>query len=260
MSVKDQNLPTEIRVGFVKKVYGILISMLVVSFAIASPFVFNEQKAMDFMDKNQWILVITSGVLLLHQVVNLAICFENCCGGGPCRRTYLKMFVTVPWNYIFCMTYAVCIGVVLGFICSQYTAESVCLIFIISAVLMAALTIYMVYTNADFTTKGAYLFVALVGLLILGILALFFPGNSLLHKAIATLGAVIMSFMIIYDTQLIFGSLPECLQMGRSPARTFEFTVDMYCFAAYQLYLDFINLFLYLLELFGRRRDGRRRD
>jgi len=63
----------------------------------------------------------------------------------------------------------------------------------------------------------------------------------------------LMSFVIIYDTQLIFGT--ASLEMGRSAARKIEFTVDMYCFAAYQLYLDFVNLFLYLLELFGDRQN-----
>jgi len=253
LSVKDRNLPPEIRLGFVKKVYGILTSMLVVSFTIASPFVFNEDETMEYMRKNTWIIGVTTMFLLIHQIVNIAICFESCCGGGPCMRTYLKMFVKVPWNYIFCMTYAICFGVVLGFISSQYTAQSVCLVFILTAVIMMSLTVYAVTTNADFTGSGMYIFAAMVGFVLLGILAMFFPGNNTLHKAIAALGAILMSFVIIYDTQLIFGT--ASLEMGRSAARKIEFTVDMYCFAAYQLYLDFVNLFLYLLELFGDRRN-----
>mmetsp|Transcript_4970 Transcript_4970/g.12076 ORF Transcript_4970/g.12076 Transcript_4970/m.12076 type:complete len:266 (+) Transcript_4970:63-860(+) len=248
-----KNVPGDIRLGFVKKVYGILTAMLVVSFAIASPFVFNEHETMEFMDKNAWICAIVLGVLLLHQIVNIAMCFESCCGGGPCMDTYLKMFVTVPWNYIFCMSYAACFGVVLGFICSQYTAQSVSFIFILTAIIMMALTIYAIRTNADFTGCGAYVLAALVGLLLLCFLSIFLPHNSFVEKAIAAIGAVVMSFVIIYDTQLIFGDAN--LQVGRSPTRKIQFTIDMYCFAAYQLYLDFVNLLLYLLELFGDRRN-----
>lgn len=161
------------------------------------------------------------------------------------------MFVTVPWNYMFCMTYAACFGVLLGLICSTYEAESVALVFILTAAIMVALTVYAVFTKTDFTGCGMYLFAALIGLLLFGIVAMFFPYDSMVHKAIAVLGAVICSFVIIYDTQLIFGSVSAGL--GRSAARKVEFTLDMYCFAAYQLYLDFVNLFLYLLELFGNR-------
>merc|ERR1712217_154321 len=112
-------------------------------------------------------------------------------------------------------------------------------------------TVYAVFTKTDFTGFGMYLFAALVGLLLFGIVAMFFPYDSMIHKAIAVGGAVLFSFIIIYDTQLIFGSASA--ELGRSAARKLEFTVDMYCFAAYQLYLDFVNLFMYLLELFGRR-------
>merc|ERR1719469_802121 len=105
LSVKDRNLPPKIRLGFVKKVYGILTAMLVVSFAVAAPFVFREHETMKFIKHHMWILAVTTVFLLIHQIVNIAMCFERCCGGGPCMKAYLKMFVTVPWNYVFCMTY-----------------------------------------------------------------------------------------------------------------------------------------------------------
>eukprot|EP00932_Pfiesteria_piscicida_P014504 SRR837773.26289.p2 GENE.SRR837773.26289~~SRR837773.26289.p2 ORF type:complete len:197 (-),score=55.79 SRR837773.26289:116-643(-) len=173
-----------------------------------------------------------------------------CCGGGPCMRTYFKMFIVVPFNYIFVMSYAAAFGVVLGFVCASYQAESVVLVFVLTAVIMVSLTIYAIVTKTDFTGCGMYLFVLLIGLICMSIVALFFPYDSMLHKVIAGLGAILMSFLIVYDTQLIFGSAAG---MGQSAASRIEFTVDMYCFAAYQLYLDFVNLFLYLLQLFGRR-------
>lgn len=226
--------------------------MLLISFGLAAPFTFRTSEAMDFMNKHPYIIAIVSVVLLIHQVVNIAMCFEACCGGGPCMRTYLKMFVKVPWNYAFLLTYSVCIGVVVGLICAQYEAASVVFVFGISAAMMLGLTLYAVFTKTDFTGCGMYIFAMLMGLLVLGLVGIIFPSHFL-YTAYAVCGAVLMSFVIIYDTQLIFGTVS--MELGRSNARRIEFTIDMYAFAAYQLYLDFINLFLYLLELFGKRRN-----
>jgi len=253
MAMKDDRMPSHIRLDFVKKVYGILTAMLMVSFLIVSPFVFNTESTMLVMRNYPWIQGLCVVILLAHNLVNMAIAFEQCCGGGACTRTYFKMFKTTPWNYIFLFTYAACFGVVLGIVCTQYKASSVGLVFLLTAGLMAALSVYAVKTKTDFTGLGMYFFVALCGLLLLGLVGMFFPYGSFFHKMMAVGGAVIFSFVIIYDTQLIFGT--ASFEFNRSAVRNIQFTVDMYAFAAYQLYLDFINMFLYLLSLFGERRD-----
>lgn len=249
-SLKDSNLPLDIRLGFIKKVYAIMTTMLVISFGIASPFVFYKQDTLDFMNEHMWILAAVGVYLLINQIVNIAMMFEMCCGGGPCQRMYFQMFITFPFNYLFVLSYAAAFGVVLGFVCASFQAESVALVFVLTAVIMAALTIYAVTTKQDFTGCGMYVFAMLCGLLLTSIVALFVPYGSLLHRVIAGLGAMLFSFIIVYDTQLIFGA--AALGFNSATSRI-EFTVDMYCFAAYQLYLDFINLFLYLLQLFGSR-------
>mmetsp|Transcript_50998 Transcript_50998/g.146444 ORF Transcript_50998/g.146444 Transcript_50998/m.146444 type:complete len:267 (-) Transcript_50998:203-1003(-) len=251
-SMKDSNLPLEIRLGFVKKVYGIMTAMLLVSFVIAAPFVFQRHETLTFMHQHAWIMGLASVFLLVHQIVNIALMFEMCCGGGPCMSMYLKMFITVPFNYLFVFSYAAAFGVILGFVCASYQAESVALVFLLTAIIMASLTIYAVTTKHDFSGCGPYIFVLCIGMLCLGLVALFFPYDSMIHKLIAGAGAILMSFLIVYDTQLIFGSAAQGFQNSGAAGRI-EFTIDMYCFAAYQLYLDFINLFLYLLRLFGRR-------
>jgi len=252
---KCRDLPPEIRMNFVKKVYGILIAMLLISFGIVYPFVFNTRPTEEVMKRHPEILGICIVLLLAQQIVNIAMMLETCCGGGPCFRTYMKMFVTVPYNYIFLFTYAVCFGVLLGFVCVQYTASSVGLVFALTAAVMIALTVFAVFTKHDFTGFGMYICAMFTGLFLLSILGFFIPGDFF-HTAIAVAGAVLFSFVIIYDTQLIFGT--ASLDLGNSAARKIEFTVDMYAFAAYQLYLDFVNMFLYLLRWFGERmpRDG----
>merc|ERR1712151_142410 len=101
----------------------------------------------------------------------------------------------------------------------------------------------------DFTGLGAYLLAALFGLVAFGFVIIRFswvwPGMySTAHMIYAALGAILFSFYIVYDTQLIVG--------GRH--KKHQFSVDDYAFAALNLFLDVINLFLMLLSLFGSRK------
>lgn len=250
--MKDPHMPASVRLDFVKKVYGILIAMLVVSFAIVAPFVYNTKETLAFMQANSWILGLCTALLLIQQLCNMALGCEACVGGSSFMNAYLNMFKTVPFNYIFLFTYAACFGVMLGFITSEYKASSVGIVFLMTASLMAALTVYAVTTNHDFTGCGMYLFAIMIGFILLSIVGLFFPG-PFTQKALAAAGAVLFRFVIIHDTQLIFGTVST--HFNGSAVRKIEFTVDMYAFAAYQLYLDFVNMFIYLLRLFGERNN-----
>merc|ERR1712194_708160 len=111
--------------------------------------------------------------------------------------------------------------------------------------------IYAVRTQADFTGSGAYVVVMLVGLLLLLMVSTLLPNSTLVQKLVAGFGATIFGFIIVYDTQQIFGSSSKAFGGGQ---RAIEYTVDMYAFAAWNLYLDFINFFLYMLQLFGERK------
>merc|ERR1719502_2299783 len=99
-------------------------------------------------------------------------------------------------------------------------------------------------TKDDFTGMGGYLMVVLMGLILTGFLCMFFPYSPIAQKLMAGVGAILFAFYIVYDTQLICGGKHQKHQFG----------VDDYVFAALNIYLDIINLFLYLMELFGERR------
>ncbi|CAE8621315.1 unnamed protein product, partial [Polarella glacialis] len=107
-----------------------------------------------------------------------------------------------------------------------------------------ALTIYAIRTNADFTNSGAYMMVGMLGLLMMIMLSVFFPTNSVWSSLIGGGGAMLFGFMIIMDTQKIFGSASQAYGGGQ---RQFEYSIDMYALAAWSLYLDYINFVLYLL-------------
>ena len=75
------------------------------------------------------------------------------------------------------MTFSVCFGLFVGFLCAQYTVKSVLLIFGLTFILIVALTIYAVKTQADFTGCGAYIMVLFLGLIMLFLVYSFFPGS-----------------------------------------------------------------------------------
>merc|ERR1719464_2608381 len=126
-------------------------------------------------------------------------------------------------------------GVSVGFTSAMYTWQSVVLAAGITVGIFFALTVYAWTTTTDFTGFGPYLFVTITSLCMFGF-ALSIMGYNLV-------GVILFSFFIVYDTQLIVGG-----------SHKVQFGIDDYCFAALNIYLDIINLFLEILSLLGDRK------
>ena len=249
-SCRDGTLPPEIRLGFVKKVYGILGLMLLLTFSISLPFIFQRESTLGFFRSHSWLLYLIIGIVFAQIVFDIAMSCQLCCGGSGLLQGYIWMMKTVPWNYLYLTTFSTCLGVMVGFFCAQYEAQSVLLVFALTSILVVALTIYAVRTKADFTGCGAYIMVSMLGLMMVILVFAMFPGSAIFSKVIAGIGATLFGFIIVYDTQQIFGSAAASFGGGK---RDFEYTIDMYAFAAWNLYLDFLNFFIYMLQLFGDR-------
>lgn len=252
-ALKDDHTPAHVRTDFVKKVYAILITMLLISFVIAYPFVMDTYNTQMFMQAHPYLMALCGVVLMAQVALNLAMTLEQCCGGSSLSNMYFTMMKTSPINYVFLFTYAACFGVMLGNICSMYKVQSVVMAFVLTAGIIGALTIYAVVTKDDFSSMGPYMVAAASGLCMLAFVSMFVPFGPFMHRVFAALSAVMLSFSVIYNTQLIFGK--ASFQFQRSAIRSVEYTVDMYAFAAYQLYLDFVTMFIYILEIVGERRE-----
>ena len=113
----------------------------------------------------------------------------------------------------------------------------------ITAMVCLGLTIFAFQTKWDFTGMGTFLFIAVLILMLFGFLAIFFPGKimSLVYGA---LGAFIFSMYLIYDTQMMMGGKHK-----------YSLSPEEYIFAALSLYLDIINIFLYILTIISASRD-----
>jgi len=222
----SDGVPVDVRAGFIRKVYMLLAVQLLLTAAIAAPIASADQ---------QW-------VLAHRQLCNAAMMgsIAAVIGVGCCCQEVARKF---PQNYLFLFFVTACEAVMVGFVCAAYTGQSVLLAAGMTSGIFLGLSMYAMTTTTDFTGMGGYLSAAITGLLMILLFGMFFP-SPFLQTLIGGCGAILFSFYIVYDTQLIVG--------GKHSKN--QFSVDDYVFAALNIYLDIINLFLYILSLFGDRR------
>jgi uncharacterized protein len=143
------------------------------------------------------------------------------------------------------MLYAALLGVMLSTIFIQYTGTSITRVFFISAASFGALSLYGYTTKRDLSPIGAFLIMGLIGLLIAMIVNIFLKSSGL-DFIISVVGVLIFAGLTAWDTQKI----KEMYDVNDDGTLTARKAI----MGALTLYLDFINLFLFLLRLVGDRR------
>ena len=139
--------------------------------------------------------------------------------------------------------YSVVNGAVLSSIFFVYTAESIYVAFFVAAGTFAVTSLFGYFTKKDLSTWGRILMMALIGLIIASIVAIFVPS---INPLLSYIGVAIFVGLTAYDTQKIKQMCLQAPDAGESMQK-------LALLGALSLYLDFINLFLYLLRIFGRR-------
>ncbi len=142
--------------------------------------------------------------------------------------------------------FAAVMGLSLSSIFAVYTGGSIAKVFFISAAMFGAMSLYGYTTKRDLTNIGSFLIMGLFGLIIASIVNIIWPSGPL-GFAISVLGVGIFLGLAAWDTQKI----KESYQEGMAA----EWLTKGAVMGALSLYLDFINLFLMLLRLFGQQRD-----
>ena len=138
------------------------------------------------------------------------------------------------------------IGASLGAVALRYTGQSLASTFLITAAAFGALSLYGYTTRRDLSGIGTFLIMGVIGLLIAGVVNLFLQ-SSLLMFAISGIGVLIFAGLTAHDTQRLKLTYH---QLGGDRAAMGAAT----SFGALSLYLDFINLFQFLLVFLGQRR------
>jgi FtsH-binding integral membrane protein len=209
-----------LRLGFIRKVYLILSTQLVLTAALIAVSVSHDQYRL-FVKANPWLL-ITCGVVAIITLYALV------CYSAVSRRT--------PWNYMLLFLFTGCEAYMASCITAYAPPQTVLIAAILTAVVVVALTIYAFTTKTDFTVLGGILFVAVMLLFVAGILAIFIR-NKILDIVISSLACLVYGVYLIFDTQLVVGKHENALSL------------DDYIQGALQLYIDILRLFIEILRI-----------
>ena len=154
-------------------------------------------------------------------------------------RMRVQTAMTLFW------VYAAAMGLSLSHLGLVYTGQSLAKTFFISSSVFGAMSIYGYTTKRDLTSMGSFLVMGLIGLIVVSLVNLFLRSPAI-EYATSFLGVAIFMGLTAWDTQKLKAMY---YQTGGG-----EIGQKMAIVGAFTLYLDFINLFLYLLRFFGDRR------
>jgi FtsH-binding integral membrane protein len=144
---------------------------------------------------------------------------------------------------VFLQVFAALMGLSFATIFAVFTMGSVVTAFMGGAVLFGTMSIYGYFTKKDLTSVGSFMVVGLIAIVIASIVNIFI-GSTVLQMVISAIAIIIFLGLTAYDTQTIRQLVSRDTDTGREEV-----------LGALSLYLDFINLFLNLLQLFGGRKD-----
>lgn len=202
-----------IRMAFLRKVYGLLGIQLLITTLFAACCMFTPIIRF-YIHNNEWLMSVAF-IASLGLIIALHI---------KRRET--------PLNFILLALFTVVQAYTVGVICTYFDQLAVIQAFFITFSVVAFLTLYTLQTKRDFSSWGVGLFAAIWVLLIAGMLQIFM-GTTVMELGISVGGALIFSLFIMFDTQMIMQKV--------SP--------EEYILATINLYLDIINLFMYILRI-----------
>ena len=207
------------------KVFTWLFIGLLITFVSGFALYLNESLLFSLMSSMSTLLIIVIVELVIAFVLSARIQKMN-----P---------VTMKVLYVI---YCLITGLTFSSIFIVYEIGSIISIFLITALIFAVLAIYGHRTHRDLTKFGTILIFTLLGILLAGIVNIFLQ-NSMLDLILTSLGVLIFMGYIAYDVQKIKTMVPY---VGEEKAAVY---------GAFSLYLDFINLLIRLLQLFGKKND-----
>ena len=156
--------------------------------------------------------------------------------------------MSVAAAQLFFYAYAAMMGLSLAFIFQVYTSYSITETFLVTAISFAGLSLYGYTTKKNLSGMGSFLMMGLVGIMV-AMIANIFLASSALQFAISVIGVLIFAGLTVYDTQAIKGEYVANARAGNE-----EWMAKSAIMGALRLYLDFINMFTFLLQFMGDRR------
>ncbi len=220
---------TAARTSFMNKTYAWMVSGLMITGFVANYF-YSSGLYMSLMQNRStmWLLLLATFGLVIG--INSAI----------------NKISKVVAGAMF-LAFSTVIGITFSSIFAIYTADSIANVFFISAGMFAALSAFGYITKRDLTGVGNFMLMGLFGIIIVSVVNMFLA-NSALYWVSSFFGVIIFSGLTAWDTQKLKEMAVLELESG-------DLAGKMAIVGALTLYLDFINLFLYLLRFLDIRRD-----
>lgn len=220
----------EIRNAFVSKVYTILSAQLLFTAALIAIFVYNPDIKSYFALNQLWLLL---GWVIFFATLLILVCVESS------RRSF-------PINFILLSILTIGMAFEAAVISCSYNTSTVLYAAATCAISTILITLFAKYTSFDMTSCGTVLYILgiihmVAGLILILVLG---PSNAKIGSLILSIfGAFLVMLYLVYDTQLIMGGRQE------------ELSPEEYILGAILLYVDIVQMFLFLLQIFSSRSD-----
>ena len=221
----EKQIQQKIRVGFIRKVYGILLFQLLITTIVI-------YYAVSLHSFQQFILSSPGIVYLCFAGVIFTEIPIICCQ---------SVAQAVPINYILLIIFTLCESYLLAYTTIYYEPLHVLLCAGITLAIVIGLTIYAAFTKTDLTICGGALVSLSIIMIILSIIGIFY--RSLFYQTLVnSCGIFLFSLYLIYDTQLVIGKNKNFI------------STDSYIIGAMMIYIDIASLFIRILMLFAKKK------
>lgn len=220
---------------YTAKTFGIMFLGLLVTFAIAA-YLSNTVSGFLLMVRALTAMPYLHLILLVAELVVVVVLSARIQKISPAGATACFFL------------YSVLTGLTFGMIFTAYDFGTLALIFGFTALYFGGMAVFGYLTKIDLSRLRPILVGGLIALIVMNLLMLFIPGLAAMDRVLCTVGVLIFLAFTAYDTQKIrryyLGFQGDDAMLKKASV-----------ISALELYLDFINLFLYLLRIFGRSRD-----
>ena len=226
MSEENENKEIErkLRNGFIRKVYGTIFFQLLITTAIVY-YVMTNESIMNYMFQNTNLIFLP--LILLIGIRLILVCTQAS--------------QQVPLNYILLIAFTLLEAFMVSFTTIYFDPISVLACAGMTMIIVFGLSMYACFTKRDMTMMGGFLLSFSLILIFLGIIGIFIR-SYFYQMFLDSLGILLMSLYLIYDTQLVIGQKKNFIEM------------DLYILGAMMIYLDIISLFLKILRLLGKKK------
>ena len=223
VQISDIN-ESSIRLGFIRKVYGIIMAQLALTVAITLLMMYTPSTVL-WVASNYWIIYVDMVMIIVIEI--LVICVK------PIGRQS-------PYNYICLLFFTLGFSLLVGFCSAMTDPTTVFEAAVMTLGITLALTAFAFWTKTDFTFCRGFMVIIMMTMMLFGCF-MWWGALSTTYTIYCSIWAVIYGIFLVIDTQMLIGK------------NKYKINIDEYVFAAMIIYVDIIGLFLELLSLLGNK-------